>query len=134
MNNSYDREAMESTELLQESLENMIGNPVKLLLLESGQTIITECVFVDGAYALYDPRVIQIAAAAPTEDGLGTQTTVNYSDWMPLAEGREFTLSERYVVLVTDPIPNLIESYARARTNGWTSKSTYTKGRNHSFI
>ena len=118
MNNSYDREAMESTELLQESLETMIGNPVKLLLLESGQTIITECVFVDGSYALYDPRVIQIAAAAPTEDGLGTQTTVNYSDWMPLAEGREFTLSERYVVLVKDPIPNLIESYARARTNG----------------
>ena len=110
---------MESSELLKESLVNMTGDPVKLLLLESGQTIITECApGKKGTYHLTDPRVIQIAAAAPTEDGLGTQTTVNYSDWMPLAEGREFVLSERYVVLVTEPIPNLIESYARARSNG----------------
>ena len=120
MNNSYDRgEAMDSSELLKESLVNMTGDPVKLLLLESGQTIITECApGKKGTYRLTDPRVIQIAAAAPTEDGLGTQTTVNYSDWMPLAEGREFVLSERYVVLVTDPIANLIESYERARSNG----------------
>ena len=120
MNNSYDRgEAMESSELLQDALANMTGDPVKLLLLESGQTIITQCApGRKGTYRLTDPRVIQIAAAAPTEDGLGTQTTVNYSDWMPLAEGREFVLSEKYVVLVTDPVSNLVESYARARLNG----------------
>ena len=120
MNNSYDRgESMESSELLKESLVNMTTEPVKLLLLESGQTIISQCVAgKKGTYRLNDPRVIQIAAAAPTEDGLGTQTTINYSDWMPLAEGREFVLSDKYVVLVTDPISNLIESYARARQDG----------------
>ena len=107
-------------EQVTESLESMTVIPeVKLLLLESGQTIITECTHTEpGMYSLVDPRVIQIAAATPTEDGMGTATTVNYSDWMPLAHSRTFDLAERYIVLVTDPIPNLVESYMRARADG----------------
>ena len=123
MNNSYDRGAGEGPRytdvFFQERPRKHDRKPSEAIAsVRAVRPLLQNAYLSMGAYALYDPRVIQIAAAAPTEDGLGTQTTVNYSDWMPLAEGREFTLSERYVVLVTDPIPNLIESYARARTNG----------------
>ena len=92
----------------------------KLLLLESGQTIIAGVTTtIEGdVYNLVDPRVVMIQSARSTEDGEGTETTVSYTDWMPLANSREFALSSKYVVLVTDPIETLVESYERARTNG----------------
>lgn len=89
----------------------------KLLLLESGQTIICELTTsMDGSsYHLIDPRVVMIQAARSSEDGESTETTIAYSDWMPLANTREFDLSSKYVVLVSDPLDSLVESYMRAR-------------------
>lgn len=112
MNNSYDREYVMDTEALLPA--------IKLLLLESGQTIIAGVTTnLEGdTYNLVDPRVVMIQSARSTEDGEGTETTVQYTDWMPLASSREFSLSARYVVLVTEPIETLVESYERARANG----------------
>lgn len=94
----------------------------KLLLLESGQTIICELAssLDESSYRLIDPRVVMIQAARPIDGGESTETTVSYTDWMPLSSSREFTLSAKYVVLVTDPLDSLVDSYLRAReaTNG----------------
>ena len=94
----------------------------KLLLLESGQTIICELAStLEGdSYKLIDPRVVMIQSARSIDDGESTETTISYTDWMPLSSVREFTLSTRYVVLVTEPLDTLVESYMRAReaTNG----------------
>ena len=89
----------------------------KLLLLESGQTIICElgASLDETSYNLIDPRVVMIQSARSIDDGESTETTISYSDWMPLADTREFSLSTKYVVLVTDPIESLVESYQRAK-------------------
>lgn len=105
---------------IDDEIMNSPAAPVKLILLESGETLIAEVAYsMDGAnLILDDPRTVIIQAYRLDDEEKSTSTTISYSDWMPLASERKFTLSSKYVVLVTDPIDSLIESYTRARENG----------------
>lgn len=99
------------------SVDSVESN-IKLLLLESGETLISEVVeSIDGQNVLLsDPRIVIIQAARVNDgDEPTTTTTITYSDWMPLARDRSFTLSSKYVVLISTPIDSLVESYTRAR-------------------
>ena len=128
MNNDYDREPISPTgstgavELMTESIDLMSNNDpvVKLVLLKNKETIISEVIeSIDGStYQLVDPRVVLLQASRPTEDGNSTSTTISYTDWMPLSESRTFTVSGDFVVLVTDPVESLVQSYTQARQNG----------------
>lgn len=105
---------------IDDEIMNSPAAPVKLILLESGETLIAEVAYsMDGAnLILDDPRTVIIQAYRLDDEEKSTSTTISYSDWMPLSAERKFTLSSKYVVLVTDPIDSLIESYTRARENG----------------
>ena len=128
MNNDYDREPISPTgstgavELMTESIDLMSNNDpvVKLVLLKNKETIISEVIeSIDGStYQLVDPRVVLLQASRPTEDGNSTSTTISYTDWMPLSESRTFTIPGDFVVLVTDPVESLVQSYTQARQNG----------------
>lgn len=92
--------------------EDLIEEPkVNLFLLKSGETIISEFTLSLSAqtYFFDDPRVVMIQASAG--DGETTQTTIAYSDWMPLAKERNFTVSSEWVVCRTEPLDSLVESY-----------------------
>lgn len=128
MNNDYDRDEIppkgstEAAELMNESIDLMItpDAPVKLVVLKSNETIISEVRdSIDGSTIdLIDPRVVILQAARPSDDGETTTTAISYTDWLPLSESRTFTIRTDYVVLVTDPIESLVQSYTQARRNG----------------
>lgn len=128
MNNDYDRDEIppksstEAAELMTESIDLMItpDAPVKLVVLKSNETIISEVRdSIDGSTIdLIDPRVVILQAARPSDDGESTTTAISYTDWLPLSESRTFTIRTDYVVLVTDPIESLVQSYTQARRNG----------------
>ena len=128
MNNDYDREPISPTgstgavELMTESIDLMSNNDpvVKLVLLKNNETIIAEVrESIDGSSVqLIDPRVVLLQAARPSDDGQTTTTAISYTDWLPLSESRNFTIDGDYVVLITDPIESLVQSYTQARQNG----------------
>ena len=91
--------------------EEDLAPAVGLFLLKSGETIISEFTqsMSGGTYRLDDPRVVMIQAS--TGDGESTQTTIAYSDWMPLSKERSYTLSSDWVVCQTEPLESLVESY-----------------------
>lgn len=105
-----------------ETIDMMSNNDpvVKLVLLKNSETLLSEVrESIDGStYQLVDPRVVLLQASKPTEDGNSTSTTISYTDWMPLSESRTFTVSGDFVVLVTDPVESLVQSYTQARQNG----------------
>ena len=128
MNNDYDRDSTspagtnEAAELMTESID-LMSNPdlvVKLVLLKNNDTIIAEVrESIDGSSVqLIDPRVVLLQAARPSDDGQTTTTAISYTDWLPLSESRNFTIDGDYVVLITDPIESLVQSYTQARQNG----------------
>jgi len=128
MNNDYDREPISPTgstgaiELMTESIDLMSNTDpvVKLVLLKNNETIIAEVrESIDGSSVqLIDPRVVLLQAARPSDDGQTTTTAISYTDWLPLSESRNFTIDGDYVVLITDPIESLVQSYTQARQNG----------------
>jgi len=128
MNNDYDRDPISPTgstgavELMTESIDLMSNNDpvVKLVLLKNNETIIAEVrESIDGSSVqLIDPRVVLLQAARPSDDGQTTTTAISYTDWLPLSESRNFTIDGDYVVLITDPIESLVQSYTQARQNG----------------
>ena len=124
MNNDYDRDpgSTGAVQLMTETIDMMSNNDpvVKLVLLKNSETLLSEVrESIDGStYQLVDPRVVLLQASKPTEDGNSTSTTISYTDWMPLSESRTFTVSGDFVVLVTDPVESLVQSYTQARQNG----------------
>ena len=128
MNNDYDRDSTSPTgstgaiELMTESIDLMSNTDpvVKLVLLKNNETIIAEVrESIDGSSVqLIDPRVVLLQAARPSDDGQTTTTAISYTDWLPLSESRNFTIDGDYVVLITDPIESLVQSYTQARQNG----------------
>ena len=104
-----------------ESIDIMKAEPsVKLVLLKSNETLISEVhESLDGStIELIDPRVVLLQAARPSEDGESTTTSISYTDWLPLSKDRNFTMSMDNVILVTEPIESLTQSYTTARQNG----------------
>ena len=81
---------------------------VNLFLLKSGETLISEyrLSLTAQAYFLNNPRVVTL------ED-----TTVSFTDWMPLSKERDFTVSQDWVVCRSNPLDTLVESY-RGSQNG----------------
>ena len=124
MNNDYDRDpgSTGAVQLMTESIDVMSNNDpvVKLVLLKNNDTIIAEVrESIDGSSVqLIDPRVVLLQAARPSDDGQTTTTAISYTDWLPLSESRNFTIDGDYVVLITDPIESLVQSYTQARLNG----------------
>ena len=114
MNNNYDREDAPQTfeQTMEVTItEDDLSPAVGLFLLKSGETIISEFTqsMCGGTYNLDDPRVVMIQASSG--DGESTQTTIAYSDWMPLSKERTYAVSSDWVVCRTEPLESLVESY-----------------------
>ena len=109
MNNNYDREQSQGSVIITDDI--LEEKQVNLFLLKSGETVISEFAqsLSGQTYFFYDPRVVMIQASAG--DGESTQTTIAYSDWMPLAKERTFTVSADWVVCRNEPLDSLSESY-----------------------
>ena len=109
MNNDYDRDDLEET--LEVVVTDQEDPSVGLFLLNTGETVISKFTqSLSGlTYFFTDPRIVAIQSSV--EDESTTQTTIVYSDWMPLSAKRQFTVSAEYVVCRTAPLDSLVESY-----------------------
>ena len=87
--------------------EDVMCSSTKLLLLKSGETIVSVVreSMCGTKLTLKNPRTVCIEAAGETN------TTVMFGDWMPLAQNRTFNISADYVVTSVEPLDSLFESY-----------------------
>ena len=80
---------------------------VKLLLLQSGETImsqVSEEMYGD-EYKLINPQIVTY------KENSSGETVVSFKDWMPLSNSRTLKISKSYVVCATDPLETLVENY-----------------------
>ena len=113
MNNDYDRgesPRYTMTNFNKDMSPIDISDPVptvKLLLLESGETVISVVSesICGTKLTLQNPRTVFIQSSEENN------TTVLFGDWMPLASTRSFDIRMDYVVTLTDPLDSLVESY-----------------------
>ena len=105
------QDEMESMEVTITEEDLIDERKVQLFLLKSGETIISEYTqsLSGQTYFFDDPRIVMIQASSG--DGETTQTTIAYSDWMPLSKERSFTVSSEWVVCRTEPLDSLVQSY-----------------------
>lgn len=139
MNNKYDREPthqewrdagyemtadgfwMEREHFTDDEIAMLSENPepnIKLILLLSGETLLAEFVSYEGrlnTYTLRDPKITMVQSSSG--DGETVQTTIAFSDWMPLSKTRDFDVSKSYIVNISDPLDSLVQSYIN-NTNG----------------
>lgn len=90
---------------------------VRLFLLKSGETIISEYEVSMSAktYFFRDPRIVMIQSSSSS--GGEVNTTVAYSDWMPLSSSRSFTVSSDWIVTSSPALDSLVESYLNNKNN-----------------
>jgi len=88
---------------------------VKLLRLKSGEDIIAE--HVQGKIG-QNITIENPAMLMPMSDGRGNQVQVGLAPWMPFSAEKRFDLPGDWILLMTDPAPDLVNNYNQVFGSG----------------
>ena len=88
---------------------------VKLLRLKSGEDIVAE--HVQGKIG-QNITIENPAMLMPMGDGRGNQVQVGLAPWMPFSAEKRFDLPGDWILLMTDPAPDLVNNYNQVFGSG----------------
>ena len=88
---------------------------VKLLRLKSGEDIVAE--HIQGKLG-QDITIENPAMLMPMSDGRGSQVQVGLAPWMPFSAEKRFDLPGDWILLMTDPAPDLVNNYNQVFGSG----------------
>ena len=88
---------------------------VKLLRLKSGEDIIAE--HVQGKIG-QNITIENPAMLMPMSDGRGNQVQVGLAPWMPFSAEKRFDLPGDWVLLLTEPAPDIVNNYNQVFGSG----------------
>ena len=97
---------------------------VKLLRLKSGEDIIAE--HVQGKIG-QNITIENPAMLMPMSDGRGNQVQVGLAPWMPFSSEKRFDLPGDWVLLLTEPAPDLVNNYNQVFGSGIVVPQVSTK-------
>ena len=97
---------------------------VKLLRLKSGEDIIAE--HVQGKIG-QNITIENPAMLMPMGDGRGNQVQVGLAPWMPFSAEKRFDLPGDWILLMTDPAPDLVNNYNQVFGSGIVVPQVSTK-------
>ena len=97
---------------------------VKLLRLKSGEDIVAEHVLgkIGQNITIENPAMIM-----PLSDGRGKQVQVGLAPWMPFSAEKRFDLPGDWVLLLTEPAPDLVNNYNQVFGSGIVVPQVSTK-------
>ena len=81
---------------------------VKLLRLKSGEDIVAE--HVQGKIG-QNITIENPAMLMPMSDGRGNQVQVGLAPWMPFSAEKRFDVPGDWVLLLTEPAPDIVNNY-----------------------
>ena len=97
---------------------------VKLLRLKSGEDIVAE--HIQGKLG-QDITIENPAMLMPISDGRGNQVQVGLVPWMPFSAEKRFDLPGDWVLLLTEPAPDLVNNYNQVFGSGIVVPQVSTK-------
>ena len=88
---------------------------VKLLRLKSGEDIVAEHVLgkIGQNITIENPAMIM-----PLSDGRGNQVQVGLAPWMPFSAEKRFDLPAEWVLILTEPAPDIVNNYNQVFGSG----------------
>ena len=81
---------------------------VKLLRLKSGEDIVAE--HIQGKLG-QDITIENPAMLMPMSDGRGNQVQVGLAPWMPFSAEKRFDIPSDWILLLTEPAPDIVNNY-----------------------
>jgi hypothetical protein len=107
---------------------------VKLILLKSGETVITDAkeIISDDklcGYLIDNPHVVDIAKTVVfTNDPekRSDEVSVSFTPWIPLSSEKKFPIPTDWVVTIAEPLSN-IKSLYEEKINGQSSEVSFTE-------
>ena len=88
---------------------------VKLLRLKSGEDIIAE--HVQGKIG-QNITIENPAMLMPMSDGRGNQVQVGLAPWMPFSAEKRFDIPSDWILLLTEPAPDIVNNYNQVFGSG----------------
>ena len=83
---------------------------ITLFKLKSGEDLIAKLEKENAEYiTVSNPAVLM-----PMSDGRGNQVQMGLVPWVPFSDAKEFKIPREWVVLVTEPTPNVVNNYNQA--------------------
>jgi hypothetical protein len=97
---------------------------VKLLRLKSGEDIVAEHVLgkIGQNITIENPAMLM-----PIGDGRGNQVQVGLAPWMPFSADKRFDIPGDWVLLLTEPAPDIVNNYNQAFGSGIVIPTVSTK-------
>ena len=88
---------------------------VKLLRLKSGEDIVAEHVLgkIGQNITIENPAMLM-----PIGDGRGNQVQVGLAPWMPFSADKRFDIPGDWVLLLTEPAPDIVNNYNQVFGSG----------------
>ena len=97
---------------------------VKLLRLKSGEDIVAE--HVQGKIG-QNITIENPAMLMPMGDGRGNQVQVGLAPWMPFSAEKRFDVPGDWVLLLTEPAPDIVNNYNQIFGSGIVVPQVSTK-------
>ena len=88
---------------------------VKLLRLKSGEDIVAE--HIQGKLG-QDITIENPAMIMPLSDGRGNQVQVGLAPWMPFSAEKRFNIPSDWILLLTEPAPDIVNNYNQVFGSG----------------
>ena len=88
---------------------------VKLLRLKSGEDIVAE--HIQGKLG-QDITIENPAMLMPLSDGRGNKVQVGLAPWMPFSAEKRFDVPGDWVLLMTEPAPDIVNNYNQVFGSG----------------
>ena len=97
---------------------------VKLLRLKSGEDIVAEHIRgkIGQNITIENPAMIM-----PLSDGRGNKVQVGLAPWMPFSVEKRFDVPGDWVLLMTEPAPDIVNNYNQAFGSGIVIPTVSTK-------
>ena len=96
---------------------------VKLLRLKSGEDIISDIVSENSE----NIKIKNPAMVMPLSDGRGNQVQVGLAPWMPFSAEKRFDIPSDWILLLTEPAPDIVNNYNQVFGSGIVVPTVSTK-------
>ena len=87
---------------------------IKLLRLKSGEDIVADIIGENSEFLI----VKNPAMLMPVGDGRGNQVQVGLAPWMPFSTEKRFDLPGDWILLMTEPAPDIVNNYNQVFGSG----------------
>jgi hypothetical protein len=86
---------------------------IKLIRLQNGEDLIADVVKEGAALTLENPCMVYIR-----QNPTNTAASIGITKWMPYSDAKQFTIDNKWIVVITDPAEDLKGEYNKAFGSG----------------